>query len=247
MGFNKQAPEDYRESHRHPDKPGVYDAEWNPGTISDLIWRIEKMLLNDVIRGFPNYPMSVLDFACGTGRILSFLEKIVDKCVGIDVSSEMVEVARKRCVRSQIIEGDLTVNSNLLHCKFDLVTVFRFFLNAQDALRIEALQALHSVLRKEGILIANFHFNPLSLTGAYVRLRSFIKETQVRMISVPEAMNLLQSNGFNIEKVRGYGYLFQRRNLVHFLPLRLLIEYNLAKWNFFPYWGMYFLIVAKRL
>jgi 2-polyprenyl-3-methyl-5-hydroxy-6-metoxy-1,4-benzoquinol methylase len=42
-------------------------------------------------------PKSVLDFGCGVGRMLSAFAKIADDVVGLDVSSTMLQEARRNC------------------------------------------------------------------------------------------------------------------------------------------------------
>src|SRR5437867_1124588 len=100
--------DDYRNSHLSPSKPHEYDPDfWTPGTILNLFWTLEQSLLLDVMRGLPSWPRSVLDFACGTGRLLSFLEPLVEESVGIDVAPAMLEYARRRCPHSRLILGDI--------------------------------------------------------------------------------------------------------------------------------------------
>ena len=49
-------------------------------------------------------PSQLLDFACGTGRVLACVEPLARTVDGIDISENMVAVARKRCQRARLQE-----------------------------------------------------------------------------------------------------------------------------------------------
>ena len=79
--------------------PQYYDDnEYKDGSYSDLLWTIEKEQLLNIINRLKNncLKVSYLDFASGTGRIISFVETYVDYAVGIEVSSEMASVAKDK-------------------------------------------------------------------------------------------------------------------------------------------------------
>src|SRR5690606_36004888 len=69
-----------------------------PRSHSSAIWEQQKRLLADLIRRQrrAGRPTSVLDFACGTGRVLQLAEGLADESVGVDVSPAMLAVARRR-------------------------------------------------------------------------------------------------------------------------------------------------------
>jgi len=238
--------EDYRKSHMGASKPKEYDPQfWIPGATNHLFWQIERQILLDIMDCLKPRPKRALDFACGTGRVLSFLEGHVPETVGVDISGDMLKLARHRCQRSQIIEGDVTTNPDLLTGKFDLITAFRFFLNAQPELRQNVLAALRRVLADEGILVANFHLNPKSITGSYLRFRHWLKGSNRAMMSLKEAKDLLESSGYKPVEIRGYGYLFHRRKQVRFLRLRGPLEKALAKINPYPEVALNFIVAAR--
>ena len=237
---------DYRRSHTDASKPKEYDPQfWTPGTTSHLFWEIEQMLLTEIICAATPRPERALDFACGTGRVLSFLEKQIPETVGVDISAEMLSMAKQRCRHSRILQGDLTTNPYLLRKKFDLVTAFRFFLNAQPELRQSAVETIARLLKPKGLLVANFHLNPHSLTGSYLRFRHWLRGTRRAMVSPKDAEKMLRNGGFEIVGIRGYGYLFHRRQNVRLLFLRGSLEKMLARMNPWPQVAMNFLIVAR--
>lgn len=233
---------DYRNSHTALSKPDEYDPQfWISGTTKHLFWEIERMIISDVMSRLNPSPKRGLDFACGTGRVLSFLEEHVTETFGIDVAGEMLKVAGKRCRRSRIVKGDLTSDHNLIEGKFDLATAFRFFLNTQQELRESALKAIHQHMTKNGRLIVNFHMNPYSCTGAYLRLRGSTHS----MMTVKEAKDLLWHCDFKPLDVRGYGYLLHRREYVRLACLRSPFEKMLTRINLWPSIAMNFIIIAQ--
>jgi predicted TPR repeat methyltransferase len=114
-----------------------------------------------------------LDFACGTGRVLSFVGPMFDSAVGVDVSESMLAVARETCP-FDTINTDLTVNSIFEPASFDLITAFRFFPNAEPALRQDAMQALSRLLAPGGLMIFNNHQNAAS---SVVRAHQVLRRT----------------------------------------------------------------------
>ena len=73
---------------------------------------------------------------------MSYLEDRTKSAVGVDLSPSMLEVARKNKRSAEIIEADLTRSDVLGDRKFNLITAFRFFPNAEAELRSEAMQVL---------------------------------------------------------------------------------------------------------
>src|ERR1035437_7401588 len=194
----------YRESHMDPTKVASYDRDLSDTrTAKGLEWMLERRLIDGLLGDHPHAQRAV-DFACGTGRILGFLPERFPEVIGVDVSAAMIEVARERCPAARLVVGDVTVNPGLLTESADVVTAFRFLLNAEPPLRAAALDWMRDRLRPEGLLIVNFHLNPRSLRGCYLRLRH---ASDVTMMGVGEARALLASHGLTVRKVRGYSYL----------------------------------------
>lgn len=159
----------YRESHWG--KGGDYHAMFRDNPRRALLWEIEQELLGRIIRRFlAGRPVDHLDFACGTGRILALLENRTRSSTGVDVSPSMLATARGNIGRSDLIEGDLTRGDLLSGRRFDLITAFRFFPNAEPELRREAIAALAGHLDDGGILVINNHHNLSGLKYRLVRM-----------------------------------------------------------------------------
>jgi SAM-dependent methyltransferase len=206
-------PRSYRQSHLGADKARSYDEDlWDPRAAKGLDWLIEQQLLADVLPyALPPGARSAADFACGTGRILEFLNRYFPSPVGIDISPDMLALARARCPRAALILGDTTTTHDLAPGPFDLITAFRFFLNAEPSLRSQALAWMGRSLRPGGLVIANFHLNPASLRGTYLRLRT-TGVTRPSMMSVNDACQLFETHAFTVRQILGYSFLPYRRD-----------------------------------
>ena len=128
-----------------------------------MIWEKEKQILDALISHWLDSRKCYLDFACGTGRVLSHLEKRFTESTGIDISEDMLKCASSSVSSSTLICGDLTRDPNLVNGKYDCITAFRFFLHSQQSLRYEAMHVLSEKLRdRNSILIFNIHGNRYS-------------------------------------------------------------------------------------
>jgi len=226
MACSAGATDDYRDSHQDIDKPKSYDPEFEiSGTTKHLFWQMEKALLVKVMESLGSPATSLLDFACGTGRVLGFLENRFERSVGLDISESMASWARANRVKtSEILVGDLTRKKLLGDEQFDVITSFRFFLNAQDSLRREVLHSLLPHLAPSGVLVVNFHLNPWSLTGMFFRVLACVKPSQRIMLSMGDVRRLLDETGYRVERVWGYGHLLHYRDDVIAAPLQGSIE-----------------------
>ena len=127
----------YRDSHLT--KGMDYHSNFQQNPRRKLLWDIERGILDQIFKHhFSGRQVEHLDFACGTGRILAFMQPRVSSSTGVDVSTAMLEVARAATPNAQIIHADLTRESALGDRKFDLITAFRFFSNAEPKLRTAA-------------------------------------------------------------------------------------------------------------
>jgi SAM-dependent methyltransferase len=203
----------YRTTHQDADHARYYDRDlWLPSSAKGLDWEIERRILDRVFdRHLRPTPLRAVDFACGTGRVLQYLEARVNETIGIDVSAEMLALARPRCLHSRLVQHDVTVTPLPgLPQPIDLVTAFRFFLNAEPELRRDALTWMRSALRTDGVLVANFHLNPLSLRGRYLRMR-WAGRQRAPMLAPREVDDMLAAAGFDVLTHYGYEYLPYRR------------------------------------
>ncbi len=73
---------------------------WDEGMIREK-WKIDCILDTAKI----NKGSSVLDVACGTGVLIpDYISRGVHKCTAVDVSEKMIEIARKKFSKEEIVE-----------------------------------------------------------------------------------------------------------------------------------------------
>jgi ubiquinone/menaquinone biosynthesis C-methylase UbiE len=150
----------YRDSHKREAKGAEYEAYYQNnvwyGFLSSREQEIVLRILDKYLKG---KDVHLLDFACGTGRITKFLENCVKTSTGVDLSGSMLAVAGKKLKKTELIKADITEENILKPRKFNLITAFRFFLNAEPELRSAAIKALAELLDEDGYLVFNNHQN----------------------------------------------------------------------------------------
>jgi 2-polyprenyl-3-methyl-5-hydroxy-6-metoxy-1,4-benzoquinol methylase len=197
--------DDYRVSHTAPDAGKRYNKTYDAGYYAALWTKIEKPLVEATLRALGGPHKKCLDFACGTGRITNVAAQCFTEVVGVDVSAPMLGSARV-VGNVRLRQTDVTVEG--LGETFDVITAFRFFLNAEQRLRKEALQAMRQHLNEEGWLVCNVQMNATSPFGIASRMMNRLPWSQVRnTMSIDELSTLLTSAGFTVEQVTPYGYL----------------------------------------
>lgn len=215
-----QTVEDYRMSHQDEAHAASYDAGFLENRHRAIMWELEQAALDDVLqRCFEGRRIEVLDFACGTARIAAFLESRGASGIGVDVSAAMLAFGRRKVCRFQLVEADLTREDLLGERTFDLVTAFRFFPNAEPALRHEALQVLVRHMAPGACLVFNNHLNRSSLQLRLMRL--FRRKGARFSMTQKEVDDLVQRGGLRVVGVYPIG-LFPATVKHVFLPVSLL-------------------------
>lgn len=200
---------DYRDWHKTADAARQYEVLFAPGTYDDWVWELEKARLAVAMRKYLSSQQvnrRILDFACGTGRVLEFLEPMTTEATGVDVSSSMLSLAKRRVRKAQLVCADVTREDILPADHYDLVTAFRFFLNAGTALREDALKAIRRALVNEGILIMNIHRNLVSLRLMGYLFRRYLQGEALNVSSLWSMRRLLARHGFDVLEVMGTGW-----------------------------------------
>lgn len=95
------------------------------------IWDDELIINDDVVEaillnGGVGEGTDILDIACGTGVLFPYYyEKGVASVTGIDISTEMVKIAKKKFPRSTVINGDAEGFS--FERQFDVIMIYNAF------------------------------------------------------------------------------------------------------------------------
>jgi len=197
---------DYRSSHIRSQDASHYDNDvFALGTYDSWIWGQEQEVLESICAG--QSIRTHLDFACGTGRLLTWASKKNFDSVGIDISQAMLDRARqRRNLNARLIHGDLTEANLLAGCKFDLITAFRFFTNAEPQLKDKALSALLPLCSASGALVVNLHLNPTSL-HAVTRLGRRHTGDRPPGLALRAFTPFAEACGWRVSEVQGVGLL----------------------------------------
>jgi SAM-dependent methyltransferase len=210
-------PVNYSSRFQEPAAVADYDTkEYAAGSYASFIWDLQRPVLEKVIANFRKThsgPVRLLDFACGTGRVLATVEPLVDAAEGVDISANMVEIARKKCRSARLQVGDILAQPELLPAKYEIITSFRFLLNVEPELRRRMLQKLRGVLREpDGLLVVNVHGNSRSLRHPAIlwrrwRERANPSGAMLNEMSPAGTKQLLRDSGFQIVHQFGFGML----------------------------------------
>jgi SAM-dependent methyltransferase len=199
---------------RFQDAASVADyesREYAADSYASRIWELQKPVLQKTVADLCKNKNGarLLDFACGTGRVISDLENFAAEADGLDISPEMVEVAKTKCRKTRFQIGDILAQPELLNKKYDIITAFRFLLNTEPEIRLRVLKKLRSALDTDGWLIANVHGSSRSLRHPAIWWRRHSKNANEMLneLSPCETQNLFREAGFEIVRRIGFGIL----------------------------------------
>lgn len=214
--------DDYRTTHVGSESWAKdYDAKlFSPGSFDAAIWEREQRLIDEIVGKHVTRRQTYLDFACGTGRVLAHVEPYFESAVGLDISDTMLAAASSRVKAATLVQGDATTDPAVLHgSRFDFITAFRFFLNAQPALRDDAMAFIASALRdRDSRLLFNVHGNRHS-TRALLAAKARMTHEQFASMSLRECFELVDRHG--LEVVEWYGIGSYDKALLRVMPFGL--------------------------
>ena len=219
---------DYRLSHVNPGRGAKYDSLYSPGSALAFYWdHFERPYLQAQFAkaAAGRTRARYLDFACGTGRILSLGAATLPDAVGIDVSAPMSDVARSKVPAARIIRGDV-LTEPIEVGTFDVITLFRFLVRA-GALREEVVGWLRGHIASDGVFIVNNHRNANSIRGLVFRVVERIRRSgaEAEILSDREVRALLARCGFRVVDDFAFGVVpSYRGHLVVPRPLLLWVE-----------------------
>jgi ubiquinone/menaquinone biosynthesis C-methylase UbiE len=236
----------YRKSHLDKNKAYSYHQQFLKNRYRAMIWSKEKKILYEILKKkIKKNNNTYLDFACGTGRILVFLSKYFKRSTGIDISKNMLQITKQSVPNSVCLKyGDITKNDILGENCYDLITVFRFFSNAEISLRKETMKVLVRHLKKDGIIIFNNHKNHSSIL--YTLARVFRRKNSMYTMKHSEVKSLCEDFGLKIVKTYSIGIFPSFDNLI-LLPIFLLspLETVLSKIKFLKFLAFNIIYVCK--
>ena len=222
------------------------DSSWD-----SLLSLIEEGLFRELLGEHcpAHSEASSLDFACGTGRILLFLRPLVRSVLGVDISSEMLHEARKKVHSVQLLCTDIVTSPESVPGSQDVITCFRFLLNAEPELRLNCVRELSKKLRSENsIIVFGIHGNPWNYRSPFVSLCTRVRKGRPssRGFSLRDMRELASACGLEIVDATGFGFI--PRHVGKYVPRRvsILVERALAGRLFFWRFGSNLIVICRR-
>lgn len=218
-----------------------------------FIWDLEKYFLTQAINDLKyseQGSVTYLDFACGTGRLIAFFKNDLGflNATGLDTSVEMIKKAKTK-VAAEFLCGNINIEKNLLQGrKFDLVTVFRLFLNLEEENREKVLKELASYIKNGSYLILNNHMNRFSFLGLQFWIRKMLGNNHVITTATQsEFVKMIKNSGFEVEKIYKFTFFPGRNNFI-FLPWNQLkkVEIMISKLPFLKNFCQSQIYVCKK-
>lgn len=204
----------YRDTFQREDVVSEYESRFEAGTYGSVLSSIEYAFLDRIMAEIPAlHAAAYLDFACGSGRIISHVESHVGRSTGIDIAAPMLAVAREKVGRSTLICKDITSDDGAPEGSYDLITTFRFFLNAEPSLRLKVMRGLAARLKDEDSLLV---FSVQGILDSHKifswvgrRIRSMVTGKPIGMgiLSTRGVYQLARDSGLEIVETYGYDVL----------------------------------------
>lgn len=203
----------YRDEFADARRAERYDEhEYGVSSWSSLLWNLERDFLQAALDNpvFVPNRARYLDFACGTGRVTELIGQSFAETVGVDISEAMLERARKRLPHGIFIAGDIVDQPHLVRGPFDLVSMFRFVLNADPQDRAAALAWARTLMRDDASrLVVNNHANlwtHKAIPHVVRKLRHPRRPVTGNVLTHRQMVGLATSAGFTVESVHGLGH-----------------------------------------
>ena len=253
--MNNNKNEDYRDYYQSKESANEYDeVSYKEGSYGSVLWEIEREILIQHLESLrkTNNTIRYLDFACGTGRVVSALEDHVDESFGIDISPSMLDRAAQKTKRTTLTQGDITQDEKIINGKYDYITTFRFVLNANPELREEALEILSKKLKSsDSWLVFNMHTNKYSYAFAsylwYWLLGQSKDQDTKRYMTINDCKNLAKKANLEIIKIKGLGFLSMKIFGLFPYSLGRRIENKLSKMPLINLLGTDLIFFCKKI
>jgi ubiquinone/menaquinone biosynthesis C-methylase UbiE len=212
---------DYRECHLHDDAAQAYHDVYAAGYYAAQWRQLERPWLSGLFAELAAAgSRRMLDIACGQGRITLLAANHFPHVLGIDVSNSMLTRAR------QAIDDDTALSNTDVRFEiadvrtftaeqpFDVVTAFRFFLNAEDDLRIDGLRCARRNISPNGTFIASVQCSGTCPLSLFYRVSNTTRRLFAKRVSsVRNALTVIAlrkmfvREGFRIDRVHRYSLL----------------------------------------
>ena len=205
---------DYPEHFSSSEDVVKYDELFASDACERSCWEVQRPILlsslTELLACSSATGRGALDFACGTGRITEVVRDAGWAVVGLDGSPAMLDLARRRLPNVEFRVGRLGEPATDEWASFDggfqLITTFRFFLNAPSEERATILGLLAELLSPGGYLVLNNHGSSPSLRSISLWVR---RKHESTVLTQREFRMLLDTADLKIEQQWG-GHILTR-------------------------------------
>lgn len=187
----------FENTYEDPARAAAYD-ELELANTYDLVFRNLPAILAEHARG-----KAAVDFGCGTGRSARFLKTLGFGVTGLDISEEMVAIARRRDPEGDyrvIADGDFT---SLTAGRYDLVqSAFTFDNIPGYDRKVRLFRGLAGLLSDGGILV-NIVSTPEIYTHEWVTFstKDYPENLEARCGDVVRIVTTEYSDGRPVEDI----------------------------------------------
>ena len=127
-----------------------------------------------------NKKARVLDLGCGAGRNLIYMANQGFEAHGLEISETGINFTKKRLkkrnLKAHVVKGDMHLLPYTDSCFDAIICLFTIYHQKLKGIQ-ETISQIHHVLRKGGVLLANFHSKRSSMYGKGVKAE---KDTFIR-------------------------------------------------------------------
>jgi predicted TPR repeat methyltransferase len=158
-------------------------ADYDHQMLDQLGYSSPTKIAQQLIEQLPDTEARVFDVGCGTGLTCVFLaEKGYSNLDGIDLSPDMVGVARERGIYRQLLVGDVNLRLERDDASYDAVISSGTFTHGHVG--PEPLEEIFRILKPGGILACTVHQDLWESMGFKAKFEALVEQGTARLISL---------------------------------------------------------------
>lgn len=215
----------------YDDLATTYDENRFGNSYGEFIDKQEKAFLSQCFSKVEN--LKVLDLGCGTGRLIEFAN------FGVDVSSNMLEVAKNKFPNKEFRVGSVS-SIPFENDFFDFIFSFHVIMHLDKASTLEFLNESKLKLRKKGRLVFDFPSKKRRLLTNY-KTNGWHGSNHFSLSEIEKMLG----DDWQLKNVRGVLFLPVHRIPYNFRKLFLKLD-NLLCASFLKEFASYLIIEIER-
>jgi predicted TPR repeat methyltransferase len=126
-----------------------YADHFDEHLVDKLKYRTPSLLFDSIMRLVPPGNLHILDLGCGTGLVGSLFRPLARTLTGVDISSNMLKIAKQRQIYDDLVCGDLIEFLQTGAKTFDLAVAADVFIYIGDLSRV--FHGVRGALREGGL------------------------------------------------------------------------------------------------